>query len=133
MSRDWTPQELHQADIQMGFSAKKLAGFCSESGEEIVLYDPECKTAKQYPNLYFLFREGTARILETYGNRAEPVLAELENDLVTEINGCGSNPALHAWYEGKLDPNFYYGETNHRLFEEYIAEKIEKGEKAGGG
>ena len=56
MGRDWTPQEHHSADARLGFSKRKME-VTDIDGNISVLYDPDCETAKRFPNLYFLFRQ----------------------------------------------------------------------------
>ena len=122
MSRDFTPREMHEVDTLYGFSENVLKTTSSLTGEEVKLYDPDALVSGRYPNLSFLFSGGLRDILDEYKDAALETLDLVEKRLATVVatdTGSGDDP-LYLWYTGKLDPRFYYRETNDELFREYI-------------
>lgn len=136
MSRNFTPYEHHEADKRLELSKHALVQNNVATGEKIVLYDPDSPAAKRFPNLHFLFHEGLTEIVNEFGGEAANVLAKTESDLakiVERYDSGGSNDGLDEtlvlWYEGRLDPNFYYAEYNNELLREHLVNLIREDAK----
>ena len=108
--------------MRYGFSKKPLI-LKTASGEDIVMYDPECEIAQRFPNLYYLFHEGIQAILEEYGERAEKTLDWFENELQKTIDHCWTDKTVYKWYYG-LIRTFSTTPRTIVFFKEYIMSKI---------
>lgn len=122
MGRDYTPRQLHAADVVYGFSKNRTVIQNPRTGEEKVLYDPDSEETKKYPNLSFLFGNWLRNILKEYGADSHSALEGVEkrlDEIVRTDRGENDDP-LYLWYIGKLDPCFHYHEDNSELLREYI-------------
>lgn len=137
MSRNFTPLELHRADM---WAYKHRGEYMHDS--MIVLVDNKenredisCKrfpdVYNKFPNICFLWDATTVKRL--YNKGMEGILARIE-EKVTELANADDNANLtfdydslssdmktvvQMWYFGKLDKNFYYCERNNELLEDY--------------
>lgn len=136
MSRDFTPKESLAAEKYTGFSMFDMMEHTvlSYKGEEKPLYTPEqISLRKQFPlfgKLVNRFESLFFPLSKIEGG--EEFLREKEKELEKWIeNGKGDyNSYLIKWFEGDLDPNFYYSERNEEMFiEEMLEEMKEKGER----
>ena len=126
MSRDLSPKELHLIDEKYGFSKEILKTTNLQTGQETIIYDPKCDLAIYYPNAYFLGQ----RVVETFKNIPttlqffEDTLSRIirETDTETPITQLDDQMvrAIAAWYDGRLDPQFYYREHNDDLLIEQL-------------
>lgn len=136
MSRDWTPQELWNAEKHMteqGKSMRETNIFLidAKTGERIPLIsEEEKKIGKNYPVLSFLF-DDWYRIYKSMEDEdaRHRTFFYMEQALRATIAEEEGNPynfplesfrVVKVWYHGKLDPNFYYRERNNEKFSEYI-------------
>ncbi len=148
MSRDWTPYELHRADLEFGFSKDTLEMYIpQEDGSKTFVgffYNPEDPITKQYPNLAFLWGQNEltrfiSGLADNAGEACEAVLSDIEQILAEVVahydkpkterkNGLSSSSdwttIVNDWYLGRLDPNFYYNTENNERFELYILDQI---------
>ena len=147
MSRDWTPRELFYADKEYGFRDRKIEMvYKDEDGnEKTMAIGPTDKEKELYPNLSFL-GEGAMRAMQSLGMTEEEIMVfEKELSAIVEnedINIPASNwdrPDIDStlrltaqWFEGVLDPSFYYRERNDEAFAEQAMELVrEKGKECG--
>ena len=146
MSRDWTPRQLHMVDIRAHLS-KNVITINYGEGERPYI-DPNCETAKKYPNMYFLCGEILKVLLEkkseAFVERVEDglttIMALFDSDLLRDGRAL-SEPVDNAilqqlrdiellrlicmWYDGKLDEGFYYNTYNNELFLDGLMEMKE--------
>lgn len=126
MSRDWTPYEQLMAEqILEGKTWTDVAEGLTISineksrpmypAEEIAVMKEYNYLGRLYgDNLYHLYKEGFEKSLSA----VEKELAEfIENGMKL------GNTVVGKWFYGKLDPGFYYSETNNELFADYIRSK----------
>ena len=139
MSRDWTPQQNRWADKQLHFSKNKISFINPETNKEELLIDPESSTAKQYPNLYFLYGyelekyilkefpnslvhtiESMLNAIVTYEDNANKAISgEIDVEKVFSSGNTNDDELIHLiimWYTGALDPDFYYNTENNQLW-----------------
>ena len=133
MSKSWSPRELYLADLVSQNSIRNTSWVI---GEERV----DNHLAKdRYPELSFLV-DNFDKIYQEYQNDPEALvlLDEIESKICrieNAITGGAEKASTYydnlstdivcRWFEGKLDPDFYYADENNRLFTEYICERIE--------
>lgn len=137
MSRDWTPKQLYLFDKQMNGELRKAKLTYEIEGKDYVLHDPEGKMEKAFPNLTFLggdiFQKlknessglfivdveivltGIIEILDSFKS---PSIDINDSDIEANIKEKYWTLArlTRDWFEGKLDPGFYYNEWNNELF-----------------
>ena len=146
MSRDWTPQQLHAVDKQMNGSLHEQVITWAYNGESITIHDPNSEDGKTFPNFYFLGCDVFKRLKEKcsikFMSSIEMVLAEiidivdgfdspcdsisdemLEQNIKLELMTLAK--LVRDWFEGKLDPGFYYNEWNNELFVRNLLEIFE--------
>lgn len=120
MGMDFTPYEQHQSDLCYHFSSEKMTSTNMETGEQTVVYDPECADAKRWPNSYFLAEKiyKTHKMHPKKLDAFEKTLTKIV-EMVDDSSKKPENPltdfesTVLQWYMGKLDPNFYYAEENN--------------------
>lgn len=121
MSRDWTPREMIEVD-RCYFKNKpfleiaKNTVFTDSKGNESPLLSEEeyhiCKKCKYLGSLLLSEFAGLYQSLES-----KDVLLDYEEILrkyIEEGIGDTEEPVI-KWFNGKLDPNFYYNEINNRM------------------
>ncbi len=136
MSRDWTPQLNRWVDSKHHFSQNKVVWTNLITGKEEVVVDPECETAKRYPLLYFLYGYNLekfmlAEMTAEFVSEVEHILKEIatwEDANKRAISTASPSENIFykddeelislviEWYEGKLDPDFYYNDRNNEYF-----------------
>ena len=131
MSRDWTPRELFYANKRYNFRNQSFVLQRSD-GKEYPL-GPSKREKELYPNLSFL-GEGVLKQMKESGLCDEDIIV-FENELKTIVeNEDIGIPASNwdrtdvdeslrltaQWFQGKLDPSFYYRERNDEIFVEKI-------------
>lgn len=129
MSRDFTPRQNLATEEYTGISLWDFMEhtILSYNGEEAPLYDAEeVALRKSYPLLGKLVNKFTDLYTSlTNIDGGLDVLRDKDNELAMYIEqGKGNFTSyLVKWFEGELDPNFYYSEWNEKMFiEEMIKE-----------
>lgn len=132
MSKDWTPKEYYYADRAYNFRSSTVT-MTDSNGKEFRI-GPSKEDLEKYRNLAFL-GEGVLKRMREEGVSEEHIgLFEKELTTIIENEKIGI-PASNwqrddiadslritaLWYEGKLDPSFYYRETND---EEFVCQAI---------
>lgn len=128
MSRDLTPKDSHILDKHYHFASEPLVLTNIETGVEVKLYDPSCEMALRWPNAYYLASDiveklqGAPTTLNLFEEllRRIIVLSDKNEPLVFPDDELATTIA--KWYEGKLDPNFYYCTRNNELLYEALRE-----------
>lgn len=132
MSRDFTPRQSLIVEEATGIS---LWGFMehttlSYAGKETPLYDPsEVVLRKSYPLLGKLL----SRFSYLYKALANidgglDFLRNKDIELARYVKSGDGNleSYLIKWFEGTLDPNFYYSERNEEMFIENLIKEAKK-------
>lgn len=128
MGRDFTPKELYYAEKEISKQSKRsyfdlMEGMTvTVDGKTSPVYSPEVlQVCKQYPILGRLvnppeFVEAHSALSKISGGL--DILAQKEKELSLYIStGIHKrNSVVVSWFEGRLDPSFYYGERNEELF-----------------
>lgn len=133
MSRDFTPCQLYNADIHFdgAFRNSTLTYKLTDSDEEIRVDNHLAKD--RYPELSFLF-EKTDALYQKYEHdefalktldRIEAFVKEAEEDYGDLPFTSTEYETVNKWFNGKLDPDFYYHEENDALFEEFIEQTVQ--------
>ena len=143
MSRDWTPQQLYAVDKQMNGSLHEQVITWEVNGETFTDHDPNSEDGKAFPNFYFLgcdvFRKLKEKCSTPFMYDIEKVLTAIINIVDGFDNPCESisdelleqnvkpkylslAKLVRNWFEGKLDPNFYYNEWNNEVFVDNLLE-----------
>ena len=131
MGKDFTPQELHACDRLYSFSSVPLVLTDTKTGDQIDLYDPGSEETARWPNTNFLFSD----IIKA--RRYPDDILDLFEKTLTSIITCDDKDIpfvpqdsfqqdMYAWYLGKLDPGFYYSETNNRIMDESVAAEYKR-------
>jgi hypothetical protein len=136
MSRDLTPRQTLVMEKYTGFSVFDMMEHTTllYKGEEQPLYTPEqISLRKQFPlfgklinnfeSLFFPLSkiEGGEEFLREKEKELEKWIEKEEGDY---------NSYLIKWFEGELDPNFYYSERNEEMFiDEMVREAGETAKK----
>ncbi len=129
MSRDWTPKELYYADKQFNFRNQKIT-MTDSNGNEIDI-GPGNEDKDKFPNLSFL-GEGVLNLMREAKLTDEEILIfekKLKTVVDNEDAGIPASNWIRAdvsealrltaqWFEGKLDPAFYYRERNDEVYAE---------------
>lgn len=142
MSRDWTPREhlaAEQYNIKNGLGSiwdffERTEIHWTNFSTERICSDEELTLRKQFPVLGKLMSNtGEYNFLSLYEKLSVipcgiELLRSKDHELALYIEtGIGNkDSALIKWFEGKLDPGFYYGEYNHHLFGESILEEAKE-------
>ena len=127
MSKDFTPKMFHLADRQYHISEVVFR----DKDSDMIDQDTTEDMRRDFPNLTFLLecfpdlyrmsiRDVTLRstLLEI-----EKILSEIiEKDDADETirTDCEPYRTIVRWYNGWLDPNYYYNDENNRLFRDWI-------------
>lgn len=129
MSRDWTPKELYYADKQFDFRNQNITMIDSK-GNEIAI-GPSKEDKSKFPNLSFL-GEGVLTLMRE-AKLTDEEIQIFEKKLKTVVDnedaGIPASNWIRAdvsealrltaqWFEGKLDPAFYYRERNDEVYAE---------------
>ena len=135
MSRDFTPRERYMVSMKMDPSyfmlnikvkygpADEEKSLFSEEEKQVILHYPIFGRAA--PELLLsLKKEG-----EKDPEKMNVLLYTVEDDLKTYGDGIDEmkdeiDPTLKKWFDGKLDPSFYYREDNDRLFKDHLMEQF---------
>lgn len=142
MSRDFTPEQHFLVDLsQKNAIRNSVLTWTSTEGKEIRIDNHLAKD--RYPEFSFLYERfdelykkyaDNEKVLKLF-DRIEGSIKEAEDQTMN-----GSLPfttkfdtIVQNWFEGKLDPNFYYHETNDDLFSEFIEGEIKAMEHKGHG
>ena len=135
MSRDWTPKELYYADKKFHFRDQKIT-MTDSNGNEIDI-GPDREDKDKFPNLSFL-GEGVLNLMKE-AKLTDEEIQMFEKELKTIVDnediGILASNWLRAdvdetlrltaqWFEGKLDPAFYYRERNDEVYAEKAADLI---------
>ena len=136
MSRDFTPRQLFNADVALDNSIRNsvLTFKDRADGEEFRVDNHLAKD--RYPELSFLF-EQFDDVYKDYQNfetalktldRIEEYLRDAETDdrSSTPLSTPPEYDTVKDWFDGKLDPDFYYHEHNDQLFRNFLQETIGK-------
>jgi len=145
MSRDWTPRELFYVDRERILSGaqsfRKMRieyHIQDENGVERTFSNDDdpfrVRVKYQFPELCFLGDNKMINFIcdNTSNPRVMEVISEYERQLQDlekrDVEGMFVTPTndLEKWYDGKLDPSFYYGEYNTELLIEGIREKADE-------
>ena len=132
MSRDFTPREVlimekHTKISVFDFMSTTVIQY---NGKEEPLYTSEAiALRKQFP----LFGKLINRFELLYNPLSEvnggiEFLKEKEKELKVYIEAEKGDlkSYLVRWFDGELDPNFYYSERNEELFVEKVIEEAKK-------
>lgn len=134
MSKNWTPREQHFFDEQLYMEQhhhmyEQMITFKTSDGKEYKLFGNETLW-KRFPNFAFycyntLNQVKDEKVLEVF-DELEKGLSEIlkkDNfkDKVFTVEGDDIPQFVVDWYNGKLDPDFYYSEKNHQM----LLEKVE--------
>ena len=126
MSRDLTPKDSHILDKHYHFANEPLVLTNIETGVEVKIYDPSCELALRWPNAYYLATEIVEKL------KGAPTTLTLFEELLRRIIKLSDDnkplvfpddqlaTTIAKWYEGKLDPNFYYSTHNNELLYEAL-------------
>lgn len=129
MSRDWTPKELYYADKKFHFRDQKFT-MIDSNGNKIDI-GPGKEDKDKFPNLSFL-GEGVLNLMRE-ANLTDEEIQMFEKELKTIVGnediGIPASNWIRAdvsealrltaqWFEGKLDPAFYYRERNDEVYVE---------------
>lgn len=135
MSRDWTPKELYYADKKFHFRDQKIT-MTDSNGNEVDI-GPSKEDKDKFPNLSFL-GEGVLNLMRE-ANLTDEEIQVFEKELKivadNEDTGVPSSHWIRAdvsetlrltaqWFEGKLDPAFYYRERNDEIYAEKAVDLI---------
>ena len=146
MSRDWTPQMLHAVDKQMNGTLHEQVITWEINGKSETMYNPNSEDGKAFPNFYFLGCDVFKRlkekcsiefiysiemvltaiidIVDGFDNPCSSISDEmLEQNIKLELMRLAK--LVRDWFEGKLDPGFYYNEWNNELFIKNLLEIFE--------
>jgi hypothetical protein len=143
MSRDWTPKQLYLVDKQMNNKLRNQTITLELNGETTIIHDPNGEMEKAFPNLTFIGGDVFKRLKE---KSSVEFIYDVESVLtaITELLDSYGIPAreiadsdieanvkeslwqlaklVRDWFEGKLDPGFYYNELNNAIFLEKLLE-----------
>lgn len=121
MSRDFTPRILHKMDKAYHLSENPITFYPeNRPDKKELIYDPDGTDAKKWPNTYFL----GSLIHDAFKNKPKQLdYFEQELTKIIRLEDAGKNietdgtlnPDIVKWYNGKLDPNFYYREPNDEM------------------
>lgn len=155
MSRDFTPHELyfftpHELYLADKFSEKRgqplrdMEITIKTADGDVPMFTEQKMLQKKFPNLGFLFD----RLPDLYKfshfpeSDIDAFVGEIEKKLTAYIRfACdvgGKRPTdipepLVEWFHGRLDPGFYYHETNNELLLNWMKEQLIETQKANGG
>lgn len=130
MSRDFTPKEKLMTEKYMGisifdfFSNTKI---CYKDEEKPLYTSEEISNRKQFPLFGKLINKFEFSFFPLSKlERGEEFLREKEKELEEWIEkGEGDyNSYLVKWFEGELDPCFYYSERNEEMFIEELRNEL---------
>jgi len=139
MSRDFTPLERCISNKQSGFDSW-LQNIVMQYGEKewMLFTDEQQKIRHEYKNLAVSMSDSFLELYDRLpeGNR-KAKLNELEQMISELFDACQKGKTafmmlnvpetVKKWFIGKLDPYFYYAETNDKLFLDWCLK--EKGEE----
>ncbi len=143
MSRDWTPKQLYLVDKHLNGNLREQKITWELNGETYVIHDPEGEMEKAFPNLTFLGNDivkslkekckitfiydvescltGITELLDSFNNSNRDIAdSEIETHMKKSYWVLGK--LIRDWFEGKLDPDFYYNERNNEIFIEKLIE-----------
>ena len=135
MSRDWTPKGLYYADKKFHFRDQKIT-MTDSNGNEVDI-GPSKEDREKFPNLSFL-GEGVLALMKKSNLTDEEILI-FEKKLKTVVDnediGIPASNWIRTdvsetlrltaqWFEGKLDPAFYYRERNDEIYAEKAVDLI---------
>lgn len=132
MSRDWTPRECLIAEKTLNgktwFDISKEMTFISSSGKETPMLSQDfCTFICQFNYLKRVGIDTTRPFWEKYDEGCQEVLRYIENCLASYIE---RNERVEEWvcdwFDGELDPGFYYAEHNNERFREEAEELSNK-------
>jgi hypothetical protein len=119
MGMDFTPRQRHYADLQYHFSDKPIFGL---EGKAILKYQP------RYPSFFYLFCNDIDRLLEDMEKKKDGLAIMDAVELLTnqlfenKVPETEFGKLMYQWYDGKLDPDFYYSEINdQKLYDAILA------------
>ena len=135
MSRDWTPKELYYADKKFHFRNQNIT-MTDSNGNEIDV-GPDKEDKDKFPNLSFLGEGVLTLMREAKLTDEEIQIFEKKIKTVVDNEDIGI-PASNwirpdvsetlrltaQWFEGKLDPSFYYRERNDEIYAEKAVDLI---------
>ena len=124
MSRDWTPREtraVERDNIATGRLPRFLDLEIRDMSGTPMMSAEETAFRKEYPLLGTTFDP----LWEFYNSHADQttrgLIARMERMLTAYENGAEIAEKVPAeWFDGKLDPGFYYRTENNRRFLEYL-------------
>lgn len=131
MSRDWTPRQMYYADKEMkadngyGFLDMSVTWHDSKGNEYPMFSDEELDFCKQYP-VFGLTFEPLWKWYDSQDDkrRAKIVIEMVEKKLAAYISGNSEKTdkltTVQKWFEGKLDPAFYYNADNNNAMYEHL-------------
>lgn len=132
MSRDFTPRDVIAAEKYTGISFFEFMAttiMCVEGKERQLYPAEEIALRKQFP----LFGKLVNRFESLYNPLSKieggiEFLKEKEKELEIYLETEKGDPEsyLVKWFNGDLDPNFYYSEYNESLFVEKILEEAKR-------
>jgi len=139
MSRDFKPFELFLVDRNQNNQIREnnVVFFDNITGKEHRIEHP---ARERYPELSFLCsgfddlykkHKKDNEVLETF-DTIEETIKKVEKDFMMGYKDTPESPVeetVSLWFKGKLDPNFYYSETNTEMFLDFLEAMTNK-EKA---
>lgn len=132
MGRDYRPVDLWAADQDLNGAIRKMEITMHTKGGREIRIGPSEKLKSAYPELSFLFADRIKELAKKMApkdilkveERLEEIISTTEAS--TETTSCGTttrinvkdrtDDAVHRWFVGALDPDFYYHERNDEAF-----------------
>lgn len=141
MSKDWTPRQLFLVDRYLqkekgnGFRNILETTTVSFNGETSPYFtEREIESRKLFPEFSFLFN-GYTRLWEDFSEHPEiradifkkveeTLLAIEKSEVEEEMFSFGTRlqEMTFRWFDGKLDPCFYYSTYNDEAFYDFLTD-----------
>ena len=130
MSRDFTPLERFVSNKQSGYDLwldnYRLVNM--ETGEETPVFTEEEQSVRlRYRNLAVAMSDAFLKLYNALPEAVREEKIQLLEDMQIKLQGaflkgkeafnkCELPETMKDWFVGKLDPGFYYSETNDQLY-----------------
>lgn len=121
MSRDWTPREQLAAEVILEgrtWLDVSRGMTITHNGKEFPMCPAEyCDFLEQFNYLKRVGYDAVYPLYIRYGGKCFSVIQEIEEALTQYIeNGVRIKSWVCDWFDGKLDPGFYYSAHNNECF-----------------
>lgn len=124
MSRDWTPRECLAAEKLLNgktwFDISKEMRLISKDGKETPMLSSDfCAFIQQFDYLKRIGADAVRPLWIKYEDDCKEVLQYVEDCLAAYIERRERIESwVCDWFDGELDPGFYYAEHNNERFRE---------------